>query len=79
MGPSSTAIPQKTVEFIRMDEGSKEDYQLLHTLEQRYIEKLPDRILTALDGLKDSLAGYKGHTSGTFASDRNPCGKRRCR
>ena len=59
MGPSSTAIPQKTVEFIRMDEGSKEDYQLLHTLEQRYIEKLPDRILTALDGLKDSLAGYK--------------------
>lgn len=59
MGSSSTAIPQKTVEFIRMDEGSKEDYQLLHTLEQRYIEKLPDRILTALDGLKDSLAGYK--------------------
>ena len=59
MGSSSTAIPQKTVEFIRMDEGSKEDYQLLHTLEQRSIEKLPDRILTALDGLKDSLAGYK--------------------
>ncbi|MEC8743034.1 MAG: HD domain-containing protein [Pseudomonadota bacterium] len=59
MGSSSTAILQKTVEFIRMDEGSKEDYQLLHTLEQRYIEKLPDRILTALDGLKDSLAGYK--------------------
>ena len=59
MGSSSTAIPQKTVEFIRMDEGSKEDYQLLHALEQRYIEKLPDRILTALDGLKDSLAGYK--------------------
>ena len=59
MGPSSTAIPQKTVEFIRMDEGSIEDYQLLHTLEQRYVEKLPDRILTALDGLKDSLAGYK--------------------
>ena len=59
MGSSSTAIPQKTVEFIRMDEGSKEDYHLLHTLEQRYIEKLPDRILTALDGLKDSLAGYK--------------------
>ena len=41
MGPSSTAIPQKTVEFIRMDEGSKEDYQLLHTLEQRYIERPP--------------------------------------
>lgn len=50
---------QNTVNFTRMDEGSIEDYQLLHRLEQEYIAKLPDRIIEALRGLDNSLSGYK--------------------
>lgn len=58
---ASSTIDQQaeTVNFIRMDEGSVEDYQLLHRLEQHYIAKLPDRILHALNALDDSLSGYK--------------------
>jgi len=51
-------MPQ-TVSFIRMDEGTVEDYQLLHKLEQDYVSQLPDRILQALKGLDNSLSGYK--------------------
>ena len=51
-------MPQ-TVSFIRMDEGTVEDYQLLHRLEQDYVSQLPDRILQALKGLDNSLSGYK--------------------
>ena len=49
----------QTVSFRRMDEGTKEDYAFLHTLEKQYIEALPDRLLTALERLDDSLAGYQ--------------------
>ena len=41
---------ETTVSFTRMDEGTVEDYQFLHTLEQDYIAQLPDRILHALKG-----------------------------
>jgi len=47
------------VSFRRMDEGTPADYALLNTLEERFVETLPDRILAALDGLKNSLAGYQ--------------------
>ena len=50
---------ETTVSFTRMDEGTAEDYQFLHTLEQDYIAQLPDRILHALKGLDNSLSGYK--------------------
>lgn len=47
------------VSFRRMDEGTKEDYALLHKYEAAYVAALPDRLLTALKRLDDSLAGYQ--------------------
>lgn len=48
-----------TVAFRRMDEGTVADYEFLHNLEQDYVRGLPDRILTALKELDDSLSGYQ--------------------
>ena len=48
-----------TVSFTRMDEGTVEDYALLGKLEHEYVASLPDRLLRALEGLRNSLAGYK--------------------
>jgi len=36
------------VTFTQMQDGTAEDYQLLHRLEQAYIRTLPDRLLAAL-------------------------------
>ncbi|MEK9849514.1 MAG: HD domain-containing protein [Candidatus Puniceispirillum sp.] len=47
------------VSFTRMDEGTSEDYAFLNRLEDAFVERLPDRLLTALEGLQDSLAGYQ--------------------
>ena len=48
-----------TVSFTRMDEGTIDDYALLGKLEHEYVTSLPDRLLGALEGLRNSLAGYK--------------------
>ncbi len=47
------------VSFTRMDEGTPEDYAFLGKLEHEYVTTLPDRLLGALEGLRNSLAGYK--------------------
>ncbi len=47
------------VSFIRMDEGTAEDYAFLNALEDEFVVALPDRLLAALASLKDSLAGYQ--------------------
>ena len=47
------------VSFSRMDEGTPEDYALLGKLENCFIAELPDRLLAALEGLQNSLAGYR--------------------
>lgn len=49
----------ETVGFTRMEDGTKEDYELLERAEQGYLAELPDRLLAALEGLKRSFAGYK--------------------
>lgn len=49
----------KTVSFRRMDQGTVADYAFLHGLEQEYVRDLPDRIVTALEELDDSLSGYQ--------------------
>lgn len=49
----------ETVEFIAMKDGTRQDYEFLHKLENDYIRALPDRLLTALVRLGDSLQGYK--------------------
>ena len=47
------------VSFRRMDEGTAEDYALLDKLEHQFVHSLPDRLMTALQGLQSSLAGYQ--------------------
>jgi predicted HD phosphohydrolase len=42
-----------------MRDGTAQDYQLLHRLEQAYIQTLPDRLLAALQDLSESLPGYQ--------------------
>lgn len=49
----------KTVSFIQMSEGSKEEYEFLDRLEEQYKAGLPDRLLTALGDLAHSMSGYK--------------------
>lgn len=49
----------ETVSFRQMKDGSREDYDFLAALEQRYIDALPERILAALRGLEDTLSGYQ--------------------
>jgi predicted HD phosphohydrolase len=47
-----------TVSFKRMEDSTREDYELLEIYERDYVRELPGRILTALGLLKDSLGGY---------------------
>lgn len=49
----------KTVSFTRMDEGTREDYELLEELEAKFTEGLADRLLEALDNLKSTFGGYQ--------------------
>ena len=47
------------VSFIRMDEGTAEDYAFLNALGAEFVVALPNRLLAALTSLEDSLAGYQ--------------------
>lgn len=49
----------QSVSFVQMKDGTREDYQFLHGLEQQYIRALPDRMLEALGRLGNSLEGYQ--------------------
>jgi hypothetical protein len=49
----------KHVSFIRIDEGTVEDYAFLNALEDEFVVALPNRLLASLASLKDSLAGYQ--------------------
>jgi len=42
-----------------MDEGTPEDYAFLDKLEHEFVQALPERLLGALKGLQNTLAGYK--------------------
>jgi predicted HD phosphohydrolase len=46
------------VSFTRMEDGTREDYDLLDESERNYARDLPDRILSALKKLDHSLEGY---------------------
>lgn len=52
-------MTMKTVSFTKMSDGTREDYAFLAEHETAYAKKLPDRIMQALEALRDSLAGYK--------------------
>ncbi|MGO9512973.1 MAG: HD domain-containing protein [Steroidobacteraceae bacterium] len=48
----------RIVSFKRMQDGTREDYELLERYERDYVRELPDRILDALGQLERSLGGY---------------------
>jgi predicted HD phosphohydrolase len=49
----------ETVQFTRMADGTKEDYELLDRYMEEYVKGLPDRLLEALGELKQSFDGYR--------------------
>jgi predicted HD phosphohydrolase len=53
---SSTA--KRVVSFHRMEDGTREDYELLERSELDYVRALPDHVLVALRKLDHSLPGY---------------------
>ncbi len=48
----------RIVGFTRMQDGTREDYQLLEKHERDYLRELPERILAALGKLGHSYGGY---------------------
>lgn len=48
----------KMVSFRRMQDGTREDYELLDRSEREYAKQLPDHILASLLKLDHSLEGY---------------------
>ncbi len=49
----------QTVEFIHMEDGTREDYEFLERMEDEYKAGLADRILDSLRRLEHSFSGYK--------------------
>jgi len=49
----------KTVDFIRMEDGTREEYEFLDQVEEEYKAGLADKLLLALRQLQHSLSGYK--------------------
>ena len=49
----------QNVNFTRMCDGTREEYEFLDRLEQEYAAGLPDRILDALRQLEHSISGYR--------------------
>jgi predicted HD phosphohydrolase len=62
MSSKSEVLPltgREVVSFLRMEDGTREDYELLDRCEQDYVRALPDRVLAALLKLDQSLPGYR--------------------
>ena len=49
----------ETVSFTRMEDGTREDYELLERLEREYAAGTADRVLAHLQELRGSLGGYR--------------------
>ncbi len=49
----------QTVNFTRMEDGTREEYEFLDSLEAAYTAGLPERIMEALRKLENSLSGYR--------------------
>ncbi len=49
----------KTVKFVQMKDGTKEDYLLLEKHEKKYIEGTADRLIKFMSGLTNTLEGYR--------------------
>jgi predicted HD phosphohydrolase len=56
---AAKSAPQAgVVSFRRMQDGTREDYELLERYEREYVRALPERLLDALRKLDQSLPGY---------------------
>ncbi|MGO9424962.1 MAG: HD domain-containing protein [Steroidobacteraceae bacterium] len=51
-------IENRIVSFRRMEDSTREDYELLDRYERDYVAELPARILAALRQLQHSFGGY---------------------
>ncbi len=51
-------IENRIVSFRRMEDSTREDYELLDRYERDYVADLPARILAALEQLQQSFGGY---------------------
>jgi predicted HD phosphohydrolase len=49
----------QTVNFTRMEDGTREEYEFLDHMEDEYKTALPDRIMESLRKLEHSLSGYR--------------------
>jgi predicted HD phosphohydrolase len=49
----------QTVNFTRMEDGTREEYEFLDRMEHEYIAGLPGRIIEALRKLEHSISGYR--------------------
>ncbi len=49
----------KTVSFVRMEDGSREEYLFLAELKEKHDQGSADRVLACLDGLKEGPSGYQ--------------------
>ena len=48
-----------TVSFSRMDQGTPEDYALLASHTNAFLEELPDRVIAAVENLRNSVSGFQ--------------------
>lgn len=55
---SDTSHVNRIVRFTQMQDGTREDYELLELHERDYLRTLPDRIMRALKSLETGLGGY---------------------
>jgi predicted HD phosphohydrolase len=56
---NKTGSDAEVVSFYRMEDGTRQDYELLDRREREYVRALPERILAALRKLDQSLQGYR--------------------
>jgi predicted HD phosphohydrolase len=49
----------QTVNFTRMEDGTREEYEFLDRMEDEYKNALPERLIDALRKLEHSLSGYR--------------------
>jgi predicted HD phosphohydrolase len=55
--PDDLTPKKRTVSYIRMEDGTREDYLLLRELAKPFHEATVDRVLRSVDQLRDSYSG----------------------
>lgn len=55
----SEPLSGKTVSFLQMKDGTRDDYVMLDQSERDHAKGLPDRVMSTLARLNESLEGYK--------------------